>query len=192
MDVARWSLGVALPNRISAFGGRYAYKDDWQFYDTLNASFEYGDNKLITWECRCCNDMPIYNRERGISIYGEKGAVILDRDGWEVHDLKGKMLDQFSVKAAKSSSTDLVGADSMTDVHFKNFLTAVKGGSQSDLHAPVAEGAVAVKMLLMTNIAYELKRPLNLDPATGNFINDAQATAMRKRSYDPKFEPKLI
>ena len=192
VDVARWSLGVALPSRISAFGGRYAYHDDWQFYDTLNVNFEYGDNKLITWECRCCNDMPIYNRERGIAVYGETGTVILDRDGYEVHDLKGKMLDQFSVKAAKSSSTDLVGADSMTDVHFKNFLTAVKGGSQADLNSPVAEGAVAVKMLLMTNIAYDLKRPLNVDPATGAFLNDPQATAMRKRTYDPKFEPKLI
>ena len=47
-------------------------------------------------------------------------------------------------------------------------------------------------MLLMTNIAYDLKRPLDVDPSTGNFINDAQATAMRKRTYDPKFEPKLI
>ena len=182
---------MALPNRVSAFGGRYAYKDDWQFYDTLNTSFEYGDNKLISWECRCCNDMPIYNRERGVAIYGEKGTVILDRDGYEVHDLRGKMLDQFSVKQARSSSTDLVGADSMTDVHFKNWLTAVRGGSQADLHAPVAEGAIAVKMLLMTNIAYELKRPLTVNPQSGEFLNDPQATAMRKRSYDPKFEPRL-
>ncbi len=192
VDVARWSLDVALPNRVSAFGGRYAYKDDWQFYDTLNTSFEYGDNKLITWECRCCNDMPIYNRERGVAIYGETGTVILDRDGWEHHDLRGKMIDQFSAKQAKTSSTDLVGADTMTDMHFKNWLTAVRGGSQADLHSSVAEGAVAVKMLLMTNIAYELKRPLNVNPQTGEFMNDAQATAMRRRTYDPKFEPKLI
>ena len=67
----------------------------------------------------------------------------------------------------------------------------MKGGTQADLNSPVAEGAVAVKMLLMTNIAYDVKRPLNLD-AAGNFISDPQATAMRKRTYDPKFEPKLI
>ncbi|MGI4854936.1 MAG: Gfo/Idh/MocA family protein [Janthinobacterium lividum] len=193
VDVARWALGVALPNRVSASGGRYAYKDDWQFYDTLNTSFEYPD-KLIEWECRCCNDMPIYNRERGVALHGETGTVILDRDGWEVHDLKGKMLDSFNVHKGldKTTSNDLVGADSMTDAHFKNWLTAVKSGNQSDLHAPVAEGAVAVKMLLMTNIAYDLKRPLNVDPVTGNFLNDPQATAMRKRAYDPKFEPKLV
>ncbi|MGI4755333.1 MAG: Gfo/Idh/MocA family protein [Janthinobacterium lividum] len=193
VDVARWALDVALPNRVSASGGRYAYKDDWQFYDTLNTSFEYPD-KLIEWECRCCNDMPIFNRERGVAIHGETGTVILDRDGWEVHDMKGKMLDSFNVHKGldKTTSNDLVGADSMTDAHFKNWLTAVKSGNQSDLHSPVAEGAVAVKMLLMTNIAYELKRPLSVDPQTGNFINDAQATAMRKRTYDAKFEPKLI
>ncbi len=194
VDVARWAMDVALPNRVSAFGGRYAYKDDWQFYDTLNTSFEYNDNKLITWECRCCNDMPIYNRERGVAVYGETGTIIVDRDGWEHHDMKGKMIDQFDVHKGlnKTTSNDLVGADSMTDAHFKNFLIAVKSGNQADLHAPVAEGAVAVKMLLTTNIAYDLKRPVTVDPASGNFLNDAQATAMRKRAYDPKFEPKLI
>ncbi len=193
VDVARWSLGVGLPTRVTASGGRYAYKDDWQFYDTLNTSLEYPD-KLIEWECRCCNDMPIFNRERGVAIHGETGTVILDRDGWEHHDLKGKMVDSFSTKkdSNKTSSNDLVGADSMTDAHFRNWITAVKSGSQSDLRSPVAEGAVAVKMMLMTNIAYELKRPLNVNPETGAFINDAQATALRKRAYDPKFEPKLI
>ena len=49
VDVCRWALGVDLPKRITASGGRYQFKDDWQFYDTLSTSFEY-DDKLITWE----------------------------------------------------------------------------------------------------------------------------------------------
>ena len=32
-----------------ATGGRYQFKDDWQFYDTLVTNFDYGD-KLISWE----------------------------------------------------------------------------------------------------------------------------------------------
>ncbi len=43
IDVCRWALGVDLPQSITASGGRYAYKDDWQFYDTLVAGFDYGD-----------------------------------------------------------------------------------------------------------------------------------------------------
>ena len=43
VDVCRWALDVDYPNRITASGGRYAFKDDWQFYDTLITSFEYED-----------------------------------------------------------------------------------------------------------------------------------------------------
>ena len=47
VDVCRWALGVDYPNRVTASGGRYAFKDDWQFYDTLITSFEY-DDKMIS------------------------------------------------------------------------------------------------------------------------------------------------
>ena len=40
VDVCRWALGVDFPNRITSSGGRYHFKDDWQFYDTLVTSFD--------------------------------------------------------------------------------------------------------------------------------------------------------
>src|ERR1700689_1276715 len=42
IDLCRWALGVDYPNRIISQGGRYQLKDDWQFYDTLITSFDYG------------------------------------------------------------------------------------------------------------------------------------------------------
>ena len=35
LDVMRWGLGVDYPTRVVASGGRYAYRDDWQFPDTM-------------------------------------------------------------------------------------------------------------------------------------------------------------
>ncbi|PKL81480.1 MAG: gfo/Idh/MocA family oxidoreductase, partial [Ignavibacteriae bacterium HGW-Ignavibacteriae-3] len=35
VDLCRWALGVDYPNSVSASGGRYHFKDDWEFYDTL-------------------------------------------------------------------------------------------------------------------------------------------------------------
>jgi len=49
VDVCRWALGVDYPKRVTSSGGRYHFRDDWQFYDTLATSFEYED-KMITWE----------------------------------------------------------------------------------------------------------------------------------------------
>ena len=61
VDVCRWALGVDSPKRITSSGGRYQFKDDWQFYDTLVTSFEYED-KLISWECKSCNGMKLMGR----------------------------------------------------------------------------------------------------------------------------------
>lgn len=189
LDVARWFLDVKFPKRVSVAGGRYHFKDDWEFYDTLNASFEY-DDKLIEWECRCCNNTPIYGRDRGTAVYGTEGAVIIDRDGYEIHDLKGKMVKEWKVpKAGKTSSTDTVGADSMTDVHFKNWLDCIKGNGVQD--QPIDDARKSVATLLMANIAYDLKKELHVDPVTGAFLNDPAATAKRKRTYEKGWEPTL-
>ena len=188
IDVARWALDVDYPSRIAASGGRYAYQDDWQFYDTLNTSFEY-DNKVIAWECTCCNDMRRFNgRSRGTIVEGTTGTVLVDRDGYEVYDLKSKKTDEFKV-GGETSTGDLVGADSMTDAHFANFIAGIRHGEK--LNAPVAIGNVAVTTLQLANIAWDVKRVLNLDPNTGMIVNDSQAMKAWSRDYEKGWEPKV-
>jgi predicted dehydrogenase len=187
IDVCRWALDVDYPSRIAASGGRYAFKDDWQFYDTLNTSFEYED-KCISWECTCCNHMHHFNRDRGSIIQGTTGTVLVDRDGYEVYDLKGKKTDEFKV-GSETSSADLVGADSMTDAHFANFIAGVRKGEK--LNAPVSIGNVAVTMLQLSNIAWEMKRDLVINPTSGMIVNDPQAMKGWTREYEKGWEPKV-
>ncbi|CAN5705639.1 Gfo/Idh/MocA family oxidoreductase [soil metagenome] len=187
VDVSRWALGVDFPNAITASGGRYAYKDDWQFYDTLTVGFAYGD-KMISWDNKCCNGMKTYNRDRGTVILGTTGSVLIDRGGYEVYDLKGKKTDEFKV-GASSASQDLVGADSMTDLHFANFIAGIRTGEK--LNAPIEVGNVAVTMLQLANVAWETKRELHLDPKNGKIQNDAEAMKYWGRSYEKGWEPKV-
>ncbi|HEV2275983.1 MAG TPA: Gfo/Idh/MocA family oxidoreductase [Acidobacteriaceae bacterium] len=187
VDVCRWALGVDYPNRVTASGGRYQFKDDWQFYDTLVTNFEY-DDKMLTWEDKSCNGMKYYNRDRGSTIMGTTGTVLVDRDGYEVYDLKGKMLDEF--KTGKStSSADLTGRDSMTDLHFANFIAAIQSGLK--LNAPVSLGNIDVTMLQVSNIAWMLNRELKLDPKTGHVVNDPEAMKMWPREYEKGWEPRI-
>jgi predicted dehydrogenase len=187
VDVCRWALGVDFPQRITSSGGRYQFKDDWEFYDTLVTSFEYED-KLISWEGKCCQGMKYYNRDRGSVIMGTTGSVLVDRDGYEVYDLQGKMTSE--VKAGKgTSSADLVGRDSMTDAHFANFIAGIRKGEK--LHSPVSVGNIAVTMLQLSNIAWEVNRELKLDTKDGKIVNDPEAMKMWGRAYEPGWAPHL-
>src|ERR1700730_18000317 len=148
VDVCRWALGVEYPKRVTSSGGRYQFKDDWEFYDTLVTSFEYED-KMLTWEGKSCQGMKYYGRDRGSAILGTTGTVVVDRDGYEIYDLKGNKASEFKA-GSKTSSSDLLGADSMTDLHFANFIAGIRKGEK--LNAPISVGNIAVTMLQLSNI----------------------------------------
>ena len=47
----------------------------------------------------------------------------------------------------------------MTDAHFANFIAGIRNGEK--LNAPIAVGNVAVTMLQLSNIAWEVNRELS-------------------------------
>jgi predicted dehydrogenase len=185
VDVCRWALGVDFPKRVTASGGRYHFQDDWQFYDTLLTSFEY-DDTLLNWEGKSCEGMKFYGRDRGSAIMGTTGTVIVDRDGYEIYDLKGSKKSEFKAGSTTSSS-DLQGADSMTDAHFANFIAGIRTGEK--LNAPIAVGNIAVTMLQLSNIAWEVNRELHLDTKDGKIDNDPEAMKLWGRDYEPGWAP---
>lgn len=187
VDVCRWALGVDFPKRVSASGGRYHFKDDWQFYDTLVTSFEY-DDCMLTWEGMSCLGERYYGRDRGSTIRGTTGTVLVDRSGYEVLDLNDKKVSEFNV-GEKTSTTDLVGRDSMTDAHFRNLIGAIRTGEK--LHSPINEAYISVNMLLLSNIAWKLNRTLTLDPKNGHIVADTEAAGMTHRQYEKGWEPRV-
>lgn len=187
VDVCRWALGVDYPKRVTALGGRYHFKDDWQFYDTLVTSFEY-DDAMLSWDGNSCEGMKTYGRDRGSMISGTNGTVVVDRDGYEIYDLKGKKTSEFKA-GSKTFSFDLVGSDSETDAHFANFIAGIQRGEK--LNAPIAEGNVACTMLQLSNIAWEVNRELHIDTKDGRIQNDPEAMKMWTREYEPGWEPKV-
>ena len=187
VDICRWALGVDYPKSVTSSAGRYHFKDDWQFYDTMATSFLY-ENAMISWEGNCCNGMKYYGRDRGATILGTTGSVLVDRGGYEIYDLSGKKTSELKV-GDKTSSTDLVGMDSMTDAHFANFIAGIQKGEK--LRQPVAQGNVAVTMLQLSNIAWETKRELALNTADGKALNDSQAMTMWGRAYEKGWAPQV-
>ncbi len=187
VDICRWALGVDYPNTVTASGGRYHFKDDWEFYDTLVTSFEY-DDKLITWEGMCCQGKQYYGRGRGSTIHGTSGTVLIDRGGYQVFDLNDKLIDEVKTEQ-RSTTQDLQSIDSMTTKHFENLINAIRTGEK--LRSPIEEGNISVTMLLLSNIAWKVNRTLHLDKQNGHILDDAKAMEMWGREYEKGWELKV-
>jgi predicted dehydrogenase len=185
VDVCRWALGLDYPSRVAASGGKYQFKDDWQFYDTLVTNFEYED-AMISWEGKSCQGMKVYGRDRGSAIMGTEGAVLVDRGGYEIYDLKGNKTGEFKA-GPSSASSDLIGQDSMTDAHFANFIAGIRKGEK--LNAPVADGNISVTMLQLSNIAWQVNRELRLESKKPQIKNDEEAMQFWRRDYEKGWEP---
>src|SRR5260370_41096356 len=108
--------------------------------------------------------MKYSGRDRGSLIMGTSGTVLVDRDGYEIYDLKGNKTGEFKAGSTTSSS-DLQGRDSMTDTHFANFIAGIRKGEK--LNAPIAVGNVAENRLQLSNIAWEFSRGSHLDTKHG-------------------------
>ncbi|MBU2912889.1 MULTISPECIES: Gfo/Idh/MocA family protein [Reichenbachiella] len=192
IDICRWALGVDMPNRVVSTGGRLHFKsDDWQYYDTQLVSYEFDGGKTLNWEGRSCNGMSLYNRGRGAIIHGTEGSILLDREGYQLFDLKGKEISYQAEKSVGTSSStqDTTGFDWLTVRHMQNFVNAIRSGEQ--LRSPIDDGSISTHLCHLGNMAQQLETSLDVDPETGRVIDNADADALWKRTYEPEWEPKV-
>jgi len=186
IDVARWALDVDYPSRVDSGGGRYAFDDDWEFFDTQMITYQFGDDKTITWQGRSCNPRPVEGRGRGTAVHGTKGTLIVDRNGYVVYDMDNKEVKNVTGQSM-SKSMDVAGGGSLTDMHIQNFLDAIRDDVEP--HSPIDEGAKSVLMCHLGNIAQKLGRQLDIDPHTGRIRDDEEAMKMWSREYEIGWEP---
>lgn len=188
IDVCRWALEVDFPTRVGSQGGRYHFDDDWEFYDTQIVNYDFDGGKTITWEGRSCNPNPVKGRGRGSLICGTEGSVVLDRDGYEIYDMKNNLVKEGKA-STKAASMDTRGGDSMTNLHIINFRDAVVDGAAQN--SPIEEGHKSVLMCHLANISQEMGRTLAIDPNSGRIKDDEEAMKMWSREYEPGWEPQV-
>ena len=186
-DIGRWGIGGDFPEKVEARGSRMFYTDDdWEMYDTIETTL-YFDGVPITWEGHSCNRVRKYGRGRGTLFFGTKGSAIVDRNGYEIYDLAGDLVQE--VKAAEASATtDTRGGGVLNDLHIQNFLGVVRGET-SDQHSPVDEGHKSTLMCHLANMAYRTGKTLECDPSNGRPVNEV-AAKLWAREYEPGWEPK--
>lgn len=190
IDCCRWFLGVDYPTKVTSSGGRYAFKDDWQTPDTQVASFEFGNNKAISWESRSCNNFPVEGAGRGFIIYGDKGTLVNGgSDDYKIFDTEDKLVREMK-STIKPDPTNPISASGNLDLfHFDNFIKAVKG--EAKINSPVDEGHKSILLCHLANIAQRTAATLHCDSKAGHIKDNKEAMALWSRSYQKGWEPVL-
>lgn len=189
LDIARWALQVDYPVVVKSDGSRaFMNGDDWEVYDTLNASFIYEHDKSIVWDGESCNGMMKFGRDRGTVVYGTKGSAIIDRNGYEVYDLGGKKITE--VKSSQvNATTNTVGGGGLEKLHITNFLDTIRGVATSQ-NSPIVEGHKSTLMCNLANIAYRVNHEIHCNPTNGH-IQETDASKMWQRTYEKGWEIKF-
>ncbi len=190
IDCCRWFLGVDFPTKVTSAGGRYAFKDDWETPDTQIASFEFGDQKTITWEGRSCNSYPVEGSGRGFIIYGDKGTLVNYGGGdYKVYDTSNKLVKEIKADF-KADPNNTVSASGDADMyHQLNFIESIRGDAK--ITAPILEGHKSVILCHLANISQRTGSTLHCDPKDGHIIGNKDAEKLWSRSYEKGWEMKL-
>jgi predicted dehydrogenase len=141
MDKARWGLGKnTLPTNVSCLGGRFGYVDDGETANTQLALFDYQDAKLI-FEVRGLKTEAYKGVGVGNIWIGSEGSVVCPSyNSGVAYDKDGKKITQFSG-----------GKDQL---HFDNFVKAVRSRKHEELNADISEGHLSAALCHLANISY--------------------------------------
>jgi predicted dehydrogenase len=178
LDYTRWGLGVEThPTRISANGGKFVLRDETEFPDTQQATFEYpgdgatGSQRLLIYEQRLWSTNYPHNCDSGAEFYGTKGQMFLSRRG------------KLSVLADRNEAVPLeVEIESQDDEeHVRNFCHCIRTGERTN--ADALTGHLSASLAHLANIATRVGRSLTFDPQTEQFIGDEEANQLVRREY---------
>jgi len=189
LDIARWALQVKYPEYVDVVAVKRHFKNDgWEMYDTMDATFRFPENKVITWDGKSRNGHKTYGSDRGTIIYGSEGTVFVNREGYTVFDRSGK-----KTKEAKSSGSEagtaLGGGGDMTDTHITNFFNVIRG-KDSLLNSPIEQGAVTQMLTHYANISSRINKSFKVDTKSGHIL-DRDAMKYWDREYQKGWAPKL-
>ncbi len=186
LDIARWAMQVNFPDFVIAEASKRHFIDDgWTMYDTMNVTFRFPGNKVISWDCKSRNAYNTYGKGRGTIIYGTDGSVFVDREGYKLYDRVGKLIRDSQSKG-NEAGTALGGGGDLSTNHMVNFFDAIRGKVKQN--SPIEEGVKSTLLCHLANISYRIGSQLIINPKNGH-IHNKEAMKLWGRDYEPGWEP---
>ena len=175
LDLARWGLGVGLPNRVTYGGSRYHFYDDQETPDTGMATFDFG-NCGAMWDQSSCN------RRKGentpfVAFYGEGGSLTCStKNDYSLYDLNGKEIESKNLPPNQT-------------LHFNNFVNAIRHDEK--LNSEIADAQASTLLCHLANMAWRTSSTINFEPKQRRVINNSAAAKLWGRQYRKGWKPKV-
>jgi predicted dehydrogenase len=147
MDLCRWGLGVDnLGLGVLSYGGRLGYSDAGETANTQISIHNFGDKTLV-FEVRGLETDKLHGADVGVIFHGSEGYVVMTSyTRGAAFDRDGNMIKTFT------------GGDDQ--LHYDNFLAAVRSRRVSDLNADIEDGHLSSALCHLGNISYRLGEEL--------------------------------
>lgn len=188
IDICRWALDVDLPERVSSVGGKYTYQDDWEFVDNQQVTFKYPKGKFITWTGHSRGLIQPKRPGRGVTIYGSKGSIQLDRNFYKLYDLGGNLIKS-EFENEISQTTDTRGQGNLDVNHVGNLFDGIR--KDKSLHAEIKDASISTLLCHLANMAQDAGEELHIDQQSGKVLNNLNVMKNWKREYEKGWEPKV-
>ena len=96
-----------------------------------------------------------------------------------------------TIKTVKSELTfeegNLLNPSQRLDViHFQNWFNAIRKGEK--LNSSIVDACISTQLVQLGNISQRVGRSLQINPATGRIVNDAEAEKLWGREYEKGWE----
>ncbi len=178
LDIAQWGIGAddCGPLAVEGHGKRY-WTGLHDVYFDVHVNFTFAGG--VTVQLRS-GDAVRYDGN-GVRFEGTEGWVYVTRQKLEAEPKA--LLDTRIGPGDVRLLPDLAETG---DTHMGNWLHAIRTRRPDALRVPVEAGHRSATMCHLANIAMELERPLEWDPAAEAFVGDDEANRLRSR---PMREP---
>ncbi len=177
MDIARWGLGVGLPERVNTSSGMFLFDDDKEVPNTITACYEYpregAQGKQLVFDTRPWHT----NDEKGAKI----GVLFYGKDGYMVIDSYSHYQVFLGPKEEQGPGRE-AGGD-----HYGNFIEAVRSHDRKILNAEIEEGHLSSALCHLGLMSARLGRSFKFDPKTEKVVGDDEMAKLVTREYRAPF-----
>ncbi len=183
-DIVLWAMGVKWPIRAAAFGGQYAYRDNFEWPNTLDGILEFGPGPVAkngfvlqyTMRLGCRRE----KRSHGKLFLGTEASMLLDRSRISiVEEIHGRQPTEAEGTLINPEEETLAADDRFR--HSEVFLENMRTRKRPFANAETGHYASNLGHLL--NISWQVGRSIRWDGENDRVIDDPEADALVTKPY---------